>query len=417
MLSRRDFSKFLISGKAAALASLGHWHPNSNASPNQTQAPATQDIDLLIKDGTIIDPGQKLHTVADVAIKQGKVLEISPNISEKRALQVFSAKNRIVTPGLIDLHVHCFDGVGVCINADHYCLSKGVTTVIDAGSAGYSLIANFRKYVMSASATRIKALVNISPLGQVVGADKAWEKMEWLDPALAAEAAKTNAQDVLGIKVQLGGPEQGARDKEVLNRALRAAEIAQTPLMAHIDLTYSTLPELLSPLRKGDVYTHFLNGHPHGILDENGRLLPVAREARARGVFFDVGQGSVHLSFAVAQTCLDQGFPPDTLSTDLNQRAVLSQVYDLPTMVSKFVALGISLDDAIRMVTFNPTQIFDFREQIGTLRPGSEGDVAIFELQEGKCEFADSEGKTIVGRQKLVSSAVVRHGQLFNNMV
>jgi dihydroorotase len=417
MVSRREFSKYLLTGNAVLLASDGlRGAAIGNALMAQAPTRSTQDVDLLIKGGTVIDPGQQVHGLMDIAVKRGRVLEISRDIAEERALEVISAKDKIVAPGLIDLHVHCFDGVGRCINADHYCLPRGVTTVIDAGSSGHSLIANFRKYVMRSSITRIRALLNISTLAQVVGADKDWGKTQWLDPELTADAADVNEPDVVGIgEVSLGAQGQGSRDMEILKRALQAAEIAQLPLMVHIDGPYSPLSELLKMLRKGDVFTHFLNGHPNGILDSNGKVLSAAREARERGVFFDVAQGSEHLSFDVAEKCLQQGFLPDTISTDLNQYAAFNRVYDLPTMVSKFMALGLSLDEVIRMVTSNPPRIFDFRDQIGTLRPGSDADVSIFELQEGRFEFADSDGKTITGRQKLVSTAVVRHGQAYYN--
>lgn len=415
MLNRREFSKYLLTGNAVLLASEGIGRA-ADVLPAQTRTVSTQDIDLLIKGGTVIDPGQQMHGLMDIAVKRGKILEVSRDIAEKRALQVVSAKDKIVTPGLIDPHVHCFDGVGRCINADHYCLPRGVTTVIDAGSSGHSLIANFRREIMGSSITRIRALVNISTLAQVVEADKDWGKMEWLDPELTADAATVNEPDVVGIgEVSLGAQGQGSRDMEILKRGLQAAEIAQLPLMVHIDATYSPLSEILEMFRKGDVFTHFLNGHPNGILDSDGKVLSAAREARERGVFFDVAQGSSHFSFDVAGKCLQQGFLPDTISTDLNQYAAFNRVYDLPTMVSKFMALGLSLDEVIRMVTVNPTRIFDFREQIGSLRPGSDADIAIFELQEGRFEFADSDGKTITGRQKLVSHAVVRHGQAYYN--
>ena len=414
MLNRREFSKYILGG--TALLAAGRIWPASNpaAFPAQREQSSNPDCDLLIKGGTVIDPAQQIHAVLDVAIKDGKILAVTRDFPESRALQVISAKDKIVTPGLIDLHLHCYDGVADCVNADLFCLTKGVTTVVDGGSAGHATIANFHKYIINASVTRIKALVNISPFG-AVGPGGSLDHLALMDPVLAAKAAVDNKPAVVGIKVRLGKDIQGANDLEYLKRALQAAEAAHVPLMAHIDGPYSPLPDILTMLRKGDVYTHFLHGHQHGTLDASGKILPVAREARERGLFFDMAQGRSHLSFEVTEKCLEQDFPPDTLSTDLTRTTAADRVYDLPTMVSKFMALGVDMDKAIQMVTFNPARVFDYGAELGTLRPGSEADVAIFDLREGNFQFEDSDGKKRAGRQKLVSNAVVRHGQLFVN--
>jgi dihydroorotase len=215
--------------------------------------------------------------------------------------------------------------------------------------------------------------------------------------------------------VRLGAEIQGADDIEFLKRGVRAAQATGLPLMAHIDGPYSPLTELLPMLRKGDVYTHFLHAHQHGSLDANGKLLPVVLEARQRGVLFDVAQGRSHLSWDVAEKCLAQGFSPDTLSTDLTRMTASDRVFDLPTMVSKFMALGVNMDKAIQMVTTNAARVFDFGAQLGTLKPGGEADISIFEVREGNFEFEDSDGKKRSWRQKLVSTAVIRHGELLVN--
>jgi dihydroorotase len=415
MLNRRQFSKSVL---GAGLGLLGSSKLRAGslpaAFPPQGVPRADEKCDLLIKGGMLIDPGRQLHAPMDIAVLNGKILEISAEIPESRALRVISAKGKVVTPGMIDIHQHCYDGVADCVNADHFCLAKGVTTVVDGGSAGYPAIANFRKYVISTSVTRIKALVNISPFG-AVGPGGNVDVLKAVDPELAAKAAEDNKPVVVGIKVRLGNEIQGADDVEFLKRGVQAAQATGLPLMAHIDGPYSPLTELLPMLRKGDVYTHFLHAHQHGTLDANGKILPVALEARQRGVLFDVAQGRSHLSWEVAEKCLAQGFLPDTLSTDLTRATASDRVFDLPTMVSKFIALGVDMDKAIQMVTSNAARVFDFGAQIGTLKPGSEADISIFELREGNFEFEDSDGKKRSGRQKLVSTAVVRRGELLVN--
>jgi dihydroorotase len=428
MLNRRNFSKLVLGSGLLASDNLRAGGSAFLFPGQDTARPASQDCDLLIKGGTVIDPGQRLHSVLDVAVRDGKILEVSKDFPESRARKVVSAKDKIVTPGFIDLHVHCFDGFGG-MNADHYCLGRGVTTVVDCGSAGYFSIDGFVKYIVDSSLTRIRALVDIAALGLLLrgataketghvsseGFMKVMDNPDWIYPQLTAKAAEQNKPAVVGIKVRLAREIQGPRDLECLKSSLDAAESAHLPLMAHIQNSYSPLPEILKMMRKGDVFTHIYNSHPHGILDANGKILPEVLEARQRGIFFDPAQGVSHVSFDTTEKALQQGFLPDTISTDLSPQIVGGPVFDLPTQVSKFIALGMGLEKAIELVTVKPAQIFDYGIQIGTLRPQNEADIGIFELQEGKFVFEDSHGEKRTGSQLLVNKAVVRRGQLYIN--
>jgi dihydroorotase len=412
MLTRRAFSKYMLASGTAMLAAC-----DIAAAASQTPAAEQHsgpDCDLLIKGGIVIDPAQHIHSQMDVAVKNGKILEVSSNIPESRAVKVLSAKGQIVTPGFIDLHVHCFDGFGG-VNADHYCLSRGVTTVVDCGSAGYSMIEGFIKYIIRASSTRIMVLVDIGALGTIVGTKDTMANLDWVNPSLTAKAANENKPDVVGVKVRLQKTIQGSQDLECLKRALAAAEAARIPLMVHISDPYSPLPEILKLMRKGDVYTHIYNSHNHGILDADGKILPEVLEARERGIVFDSAHGRSHFSFSTAEKALKQGFLPDTISTDLSEGNVNGPVYDLPTTVSKFMAMGMDLDAAIERVTVKPAAVFDYGVQLGALHTGSEADIGIFEIREGTFEFMDSDRETRVGRQKLVNKATVRRGELFVN--
>lgn len=413
MLDRREFSKYFLAGGAAVLTPGAVW-PARPGAPQEKQS--SQTIDLLIEGGTVIDPGGNLHATLDVAVKDGKILEVGKNIPKERALKVVSAKDRIVTPGLIDVHTHCFEGVSFGINADRYCLSRGVTTVVDAGSAGSSTIVNFHKFIANPSTARILALVNIGVVGTAM-LQGSYLNLDWVNPQLTAKAATDNRPVTVGIKIHVGRTITGAADMECLKRAVEASEIARLPLMAHIEDSYSPLPDILKMLRKGDIYTHCFNSRPHNILDASGKIIPEVLEARARGVLFDPAQGGSHLNFDVAEKCLQQNFPPDTISTDLTNTAVERRIFDLPTMVSKFMAIGIDIDKAIAMVTSNAARMFDCGAQIGSLRPGSEADISIFDLRDGKFEFEDSDGGKRTGRQMLVNKTVVRHGQIFINEV
>jgi dihydroorotase len=428
MLTRRDFSKFLLaSGPAAlvprALAKDSVWPATANSgdsTQNKTHEnqPAARNCDLLIKGGTVIDPSQHLHATMDVAVRAGKILEVSSDIPESRAARVISAKNRIVTPGFIDLQVHCYEGAGgIGVNADHYCLGRGVTTAVENGAAGYLNVDGFIKYIVHPSITRVFTSINIFPMGLinrkiVPGQDD----LKSLDPGLAAEAAERYRPATVGIKVYPEKFHLGENDLEGVRRSIAAAEECRMPLVADLVDTYSPLSAHIKLLRKGDVFTHAFNNHPNGLFDTNGKILPEVLEARDRGVYFDTAQGQDKFNFDVMEKCLQQNLVPDAISTDLYTGNVDSMVYDLPTTVSKFLALGMKLDDAIERVTARPAKIFDFGVQIGSLRRGSEADISICELQQGTFEFTgDSPSDKRTGHQMLVSKAVVCRGKYFVN--
>jgi len=428
MLTRRQFSKLLAGSPIVAAATLGRADAAppaalSAAPPTTPSAPAqdmgaalTQSRDLLIKGGTVIDPSQNLHAQLDVAVKDGKILQVAPDIPADGSRTVIPAKGRIVTPGLIDVHVHVFEGVGPTgVNADQYCLGRGVTTAVDAGSAGYFSIAGLRQYVIKPSATRLFAMIDIGARGTLMGLAGNYFNLDWLNPQLTARAADANKPDVVAIKVRLSKEITGSNDLEALKRALEAAEISHLPVMVHVGDSFSPLPDILRQLRKGDILTHCYTGRPHGPLDANGKILPEMLECRERGVLFDVGDGGPHLSLDVAEKCLQQNFLPDTIGTDLGGLSINGPVYDLVTELSKFLAIGMSLDQVIERVTLRPTHMFNFGVEIGTLRPGTAADITILDVREGAFVFGDSTGKKRTGKQKLQSVAAIRAGKAFIN--
>ena len=416
MLTRRQFSKWVATSPLLTAASLAR-ESAAPLFPAQDMSQAlSQSRDLLIKGGTVIDPSQNLHALLDVAVKDGKIQQVAPDIPADGSHSVISAKGRIVTPGLIDVHVHVFEGVGPTgLNADQYCLGRGVTTAVDAGSTGHFSIAGFRQYVIKPSSTRLYALLDIGARGTLMGLADNYTNLDWVNPQLTARAAEANKPDVVGIKARLSREITGANDLEVLKRALQAAEMSHLPLMVHIGDSYSPLPQILRQLRKGDILTHCFTGRPNGPLDANGRLIPEMLECRERGVFFDVGDGGPHLSLDVAEKCLQQNFLPDTISTDLGGLGYNGPVFDLVTELSKFLIIGFSLDQVIERVTLRPTRLFNFGVELGTLRPGTVADITILDLREGSFVFTDSTGKKRTGRQKLQSVATVRAGKVYVN--
>src|ERR1700728_45572 len=418
MLTRRDFSKRILASGAAGLVPERALSLASRTVAEELDE--GQKCDLLIKGGTVIDPAEHVHAILDVAVKDGKILQLSKDIPEDRAVKVVSAKDRIVTPGFIDLEVHCFEGISdLAVNPDHYCLGRGSTTILDNGAAGYLGIDGFVKYIVNPSITRVFTSVNIFPPGVIrPDALRTLDNPDSMDPELAAKAVERNKPAAVGIKAYIEKAHVGPKDSECLRRAVAAASAARVPVVADVVDTYSPIGKILGMLRKGDVFTHVYNSYSNGVLDANGKVLPEVRDARERGVYFDTAQGWDKFSFDVAEKCMQQGILPDAISTDLVSLNVDSMVYDLPTTVSKFLALGMKLDDAIERVPARPAEIFDFGVQIGTLRPGSEADIGIFELREGKFEFVgNSPSDKRTGSQMLINKAVVCRGRFFVNAV
>ena len=412
MQTRRQFTKFLFAGAASAVAADG-LRPRANLFSSEDPS-AHETYDLLIQGGTVIDPGASLRAALDVGIRDGKVVRLSPNIAPGTSRKVLSVPGKLVTPGLIDLHVHVFDGVTEAgVNADRYCIAHGVTTAVDAGSAGFPSIAGLRKYVIDTSATRLYALLDIGALGTVVSIKDAMKNLEWVDPQLTAKAAIANKPAVIGIKVRLSKDIAGTEDMEGLKRAREAAEASQLPMMLHIGDTNSPLPAILRLVRPGDIITHCYTPRPNGIVDQNGKILPEVLEARQRGVLFDVAHGAFHFGFDLAEKCLQQGFLPDSISTDLAGRSVNGPTFDLTTTISKFLLLGLTLEQALERVTSKPAHALSFGLELGTLKIGGVADISILELREGSFEFVDSLGSKRTGRQAVFGTAAIRDGKLF----
>jgi len=402
-------------GRVAVLAAA----PAAREVSAEGAAHAERDglYDLLIRQGKVIDPGQGLEAVRDVAIRGGKIARVEPEIPAEQARQVVDARHKIVTPGLIDLHTHVFPHVGPYgIEPDPYFVTRGVTTVVDAGTSGAFTFPALRRFVIERSATRIRALLHVVSIGMVAGGTPNMGELEdlrYCDPKLAARVASDNRDLIVGFKIRFSAMYSGPNDGEGMKRARAAADEAGLPLMIHIGGSYAPLGELLALMKRGDVVTHSFNSHPHGLLDGAGKIVPEVLEARARGVLFDVGHGAGSFSFEVMEKCLRQEFLPDTISTDLYSANIKGPVYDLPTTLAKFLLLGLNLREVVARSTINAARAFKFGVEIGTLKPGAEADVSVFELQEGQFIFTDSDGKTRSGQQKLVPVATVRGGKLF----
>lgn len=388
--------------------------PAAGSSP---QTGEQKPYDLLIKGGKVIDPSQGLEAELDVAVRGGKIASVAPAIPEGQAGQVIRAHGKIVTPGLIDVHTHVFPYVGPYgIEPDPYCVRRGVTSVIDAGTSGAFTFPAFRRFIIERAATRIRALLHVVSIGMVAGSTPNMGELEDLRycvPKLAVEAANQNRDLIVGFKIRFSEHYTGPNDLEGMRRCRAAADEAGLPIMIHIGGSYTPLKEFLALMKKGDVVTHSFNSHPHGLLDASGKLTPEVVEARARGVLFDVGHGAGSFSFEVMEKCLGQGFAPDTISSDLYSANINGPVHDQLTTLSKFLVLGMSLHDVIARATVDAARVFNFGAEIGTLKPGAEADVSVLELKDGEFTFTDSDGKTRTGRQKLEAVTTVKGGKVF----
>ena len=344
-------------------------------------------------------------------------MRLDRDIPSGQARQVVDASGKIVTPGLIDLHTHVFPYVGPYgIEPDPSCVRRGVTTVLDAGTSGAFTFPAFRKFIIPQAATRVRALLHVVSIGMVPGSTPNMGELEdlrYCDPQLAVQVAEENRDLIVGFKIRFSEKYTGPNDLEGLKRARAAADQARLPLMIHIGGSYTSLGELLALMRNGDVVTHCYHDRTHGLLDSAGRITPEVREARQRGVRFDVGHGAGSFSFDIAEKCLRDGFWPDTISSDLYTASIGGPVYDLTTTLSKFLLLGMSLREIFTRCTVNAVQTFNFGARIGTLKPGAEGDVSILELRDGEYTFTDSVAETRTGHQKLFPVVTVRAGKLF----
>ena len=386
----------------------------------QAQRSPAPRYDLLVRGGRVIDASQGIAAVRDVAVAGRKIARVAEAIPETEARVVLDARGKIVTPGLIDIHVHVYDGVApLGIPADPNCIAKGVTTVVDAGSAGAHTFPGLRKFVINVADTRVYALLNISVVGQsTLSTDNPWGELldlRYANPKLAVRTIEQNRDVILGVKVRLTQNIAGNHDLEALQLAREAGDAAGVPLMVHIGGTFSPLPAILAMLKKGDVVTHSFRGSPGGILDGHGRILPEVRRAVANGVHLDVGHGAGSFAFDTAEKALRQELLPGTISSDVHQFNVNGPVFDLATTLSKFLHLGMTLEQVIERATANAAQALGFPAGLGTLREGAEADVAVFSLEEGRFEFVDSLGDKRVGNRRLKPVATVKSGHIYGS--
>ena len=377
-------------------------------------ASAQTRYDLLLKGGHVIDAKNGISAVRDVAIAGGRIAAVAENIPASAARRTVDVSTLYVTPGLVDMHVHVFAATmdreytgEFGVRPDGFTFRSGVTTVVDAGSSGWRNFEDFKRLVIDRMQTRIFAMLNIVGHG-MGGRNDVEQNVEDMDPEKTAEMARRYKDVVVGIKIaHYAGPDWGP-----VENAVRAGTLANIPVMVDFATFRPERPfqELvLKKLRPGDIYTHtYLSVVP--MLDSEGRLLPYLLAARRRGVIFDVGHGGGSFSFRQAIPAVKQGFIADSISTDLHVDSMNAGMKDMLNLMSKFLNMGVPLDDVVARATWNPAREIH-REQYGNLSVGAVADVAVLRLVEGHFGFVDSERRRMSGTRKLICERALKGGK------
>lgn len=391
--------------------------------------------DLLLRGGKVIDAGMGIEHVADVAICGGRVVDVGEELSPEGAARVIEVAGYLVVPGLVDIHAHVYPSVTtMSVEPDRDCLARGTTTVVDAGSAGAYNFGGFRRFVAEPARAQVLAFLNIScigiPIDDISMAELAW--LPLVNVNAAVETIEANRDLIVGIKVRMGREVVWDNGIEPLLLALEAAERTGLPLMVHIGDSPAPVGEILNLMRPGDILTHAFTsfggleiaadrksyrvrpfearGTGKTLLDADGCVISEAWAARQRGVLFDVGHGGGSFSHEVGRACIEQGLLPDIISTDLHTGSVNGPVYDLPTLMSRFLTLGMTLAQIIEATTHRPAQAIGRGNQFGALRPGTLGDITVLELLRGSFEYLDASRQTLRGGYKFIPRLTVRAG-------
>lgn len=375
--------------------------------------------DLLLKGGRVVDPGQGLDTDSDVAFKDGKVAEIGAGIDAAAAGDVRDVSGKIVSPGLIDLHTHVYwGGTSLGVDAEMIARRSGTTTFVDAGSAGAGNIAGFRKHVIEPSDLRILAFLNISFPG-IYGFSKAvmvgeCEDLRLLDARECLRVATENRDILVGIKARVGARAGGNSGLAPLMLAIEVADEIGLPVMAHIDNPPPTRDEVLNALRPGDILTHCFRPFPNAPIRGDNSIREEILEARDRGIVFDIGHGYGGFAFKSGRAMLAEGVMPDVLSSDVHVLCVDGPAYDALAIMSKFMALGMTLTEVIEATTANPARALR-RDDIGTLRVGAAGDATVLTESRGRFVHTDAIGETIEADMQLDLAGVVVGGRWWHD--
>ena len=353
--------------------------------------------DLLLKGGTVVDPSAGLDGVHDIAVEHGQIARIAPDIPVAEAARTIAVTGKIVTPGLIDLHAHVFEGVNrTGVNPDLGGVLAGVTTIVDAGSAGSATFGAFPRHIMPSCHTEIVPFLHICQTGLATMPDIIAESSINLGDTL--KVLDQHKGLIAGIKARMVSPALEIMGMEMPKLARRAARESGTRLMVHIGDTEkrydpTVIRKLLPLLEQGDILTHYFTANPGGVLDANGKLVPEAREAADRGVWFDTAHGRMNFSFEVGRRIMT--------------------VHSMTEIMTRFLGLGFTLPQVVTMSTANPAKAIGADERLGSLRVGRQADISVLELRDGAWEVFDVLGAGLRVNRAVVPSLTVKRGRVF----
>ncbi|SDM37186.1 amidohydrolase/deacetylase family metallohydrolase [Kriegella aquimaris] len=378
-----------------------------------------QNFDILIKGGKVVDAKNGIDKVMDVAIKDGKIAKVDVNIPQNQAAKVIDAKGLFVSPGLIDIHSHNFHGTEpdaylsnsfTALPPDGFSFRSGVTTIVDVGGAGWRNFRIFKEQTIDRSKTRVLSFLNIVGSGMKGGAIE--QNIDDMSPKLTAIVAKQHPGVIVGVKLA----HYSGFDWTPTERAVEAGRLADIPVM--IDFGGSD-PELsieklfMEKLRPGDIFTHTY-AHVNGripVVDEQGKVRDFVFAAQKRGIIFDVGHGGGSFVFEQAVPALQQGFKPNSISTDLHTGSMNGGMKDIINIMSKFVNMNMPVNEIIATVTWNPAQIIK-RTDLGHLSVGAVADVTLLNLRDGDFGYIDTQGKKLKGDKRLECEMTIRDGKV-----
>ena len=374
-------------------------------------------FDLLLKGGSVLDPAQDLRGALDVAVQDGKIASVAANIPASEAKRVIHVPGKTVTPGLIDLHTHVFDGVAANgVHPDIAGVHAGVTTVVDAGSSGCATFSAFPRHILPKCETEVIPLLHICQTGLATNPDIIAESSIDFDGTL--KVARENKGLIKGIKARMVSPALEIFGMEMPRLAKRAARESGVPLMVHIGDTTkrydpNVVRELLPLLEPGDIVTHLFTANPGGVLDTNGKLVPEAKELAARGVWLDTAHGRMNFGFNVGRRVLDQGLTPHCISTDLTIPGRANTVHSMVEIMARFLGMGFTLEQVIAMSTVNPARAIGEANRLGSLAVGRQADISVLEIRDGRWVVYDTLRDSMKIDKTVVPVLTVKRGRVF----
>ena len=372
---------------------------------------------LVLKGGVVIDPAQDLRGALDVAVQDGKIAAVAANIPASEARRVIHVPGKTVTPGLIDLHTHVFDGVAANgVHPDIAGVHAGVTTVVDAGSSGCATFSAFPRHILPKCETEVIPLLHICQTGLATNPDIIAESSIDLESTL--KVARAHKGLIKGIKARMVSPALEIFGMEMPRLAKRAARESGVPLMVHIGDTTkrydpNVIRELLPLLEPGDIVTHLFTANPGGVLDTNGKLVPEAKELAARGVWLDTAHGRMNFGFNVGRRVLDQGLTPHCISTDLTIPGRANTVHSMVEIMARFLGMGFTLEQVIAMSTVNPARAIGEVTRLGSLAVGRQADISVLEVRDGRWVVYDTLRDSMKIDKTVVPVLTVKRGRVF----